>query len=154
MADRGDDAAAVDAVAPRGNLLLARDRGDRPSDAELRAALERVGLGPFLAELPEGLGTRVGPGGAHLSGGQRQRVAVARALLTRADVVLLDEPTAHLDAPAARSLLADLRQGLADRVVVLVTHHLADGVAGTDARVRLPGAHPERTVPEVVRAGG
>ncbi|MGX5357163.1 thiol reductant ABC exporter subunit CydD [Kocuria sp. KH4] len=138
----------------RGNLLLARDRGDRPSDAELRAALERVGLGPFLAELPEGLGTRVGPGGAHLSGGQRQRVAVARALLTRADVVLLDEPTAHLDAPAARSLLADLRQGLADRVVVLVTHHLADGAAGTDARVRLPGARPERTVPEVVRAGG
>ncbi len=123
----------------RGNLLLARGREDRPSDAEIRAALQRVGLGPFLAELPEGLATRVGPGGAHLSGGQRQRVAVARALLTRADVVLLDEPTAHLDAPAARSLLADLRQGLADRVVVLVTHHLDDGAAGTDARLRLPG---------------
>ncbi|MEX5263001.1 thiol reductant ABC exporter subunit CydC [Kocuria sp. CPCC 205231] len=127
----------------RGNLLLARGREDPPSDAEIRAALDRVGLGPFLAELPEGLGTRVGPGGAHLSGGQRQRVAVARALLTRADVVLLDEPTAHLDAPAARSLLADLRQGLADRVVVLVTHHLADGSAGTDARLRLPGHEPD-----------
>ncbi|MUN63109.1 thiol reductant ABC exporter subunit CydD [Kocuria sediminis] len=134
----------------RGNLLLARGREDRPSDAELRAALERVGLGPFLAELPEGLGTRVGPGGAHLSGGQRQRVAVARALLTRADMVLLDEPTAHLDAPAARSLLADLRQGLADRVVVLVTHHLADGAAATDARLRLPGAHPEWTAASAV----
>ncbi|MGQ1795758.1 thiol reductant ABC exporter subunit CydC [Kocuria oceani] len=142
----------------RGNLLLARDREDRPSDAEFRAVLERVGLGPFLAELPEGLGTRVGPGGAHLSGGQRQRVAVARALLTRAGVVLLDEPTAHLDAPAARSLLADLRQGLADRVVVLVTHHLAEAAAGTDARLRLPGTHPERspqrTAAQAVPAAG
>lgn len=107
----------------RGNLALAdRDAGE----GEMRAVLRRVGLGLLLADLADGLDSRVGPGGRSLSGGERQRLAVARALLADADVVLLDEPTAHLDAPTADALLADLRDALADRLVILVTHRLAD----------------------------
>jgi ATP-binding cassette subfamily C protein CydCD len=110
----------------RGNLLLARDRRHAPTDAEMTEALDAVGLGPFLAGLPEGLDTRVGGGGHFLSGGQRQRLAVARALLTEADVVLLDEPTAHLDAEAGEQLMADLTAGLRGKSVVVVTHNPAD----------------------------
>ena len=110
----------------RGNLLLARDRRHAPTEAEMMAALTAVGLGDFLAGLPEGLDTRVGGGGHFLSGGQRQRLAVARALLTEADVVLLDEPTAHLDAAAGEQLMADLHAGLRGKSVVVVTHNRAD----------------------------
>jgi ATP-binding cassette subfamily C protein CydCD len=120
----------------RGNLLLARARDDRPADAELTRALELVGLGEFELDL------RVGPGGSHLSGGERQRLAVARTLLTRADVVLLDEPTAHLDEASAERLMANLREALSDRIVVLVTHHPSERRVG-DARLllgRLPQA--------------
>jgi ATP-binding cassette subfamily C protein CydCD len=110
----------------RANLLLARSREDAPTEAEMLDALHRVGLGKFMLSLPDGLDTRVGSEGAQLSGGQRQRVAVARTLLTRAEVVLLDEPTAHLDGEAAARLMSDLRTALTDQVTVLVTHHLAD----------------------------
>ena len=110
----------------RGNLLLARPKA---TDAALRDALTSVGLTHSLDQ-------RVGHHGAHLSGGERQRLAVARALLTRADVVLLDEPTAHLDAEAADALMRDLRVALADRIVVLVTHHADEATAG-DVRIRL-----------------
>ncbi len=110
----------------RGNLLLARERKHAPTEAEMVSALHAVGLEPFLTGLPGGLDTRVGGGGHFLSGGQRQRLAVARALLTEADVVLLDEPTAHLDAEAGEQLMADLASGLRGKSVVVVTHNPAD----------------------------
>ncbi|GAB3611429.1 thiol reductant ABC exporter subunit CydD [Humibacter ginsengiterrae] len=106
----------------RANLVIARPRSDSPPDAELMDALDRVGLAPLLATLPHGLDTRIGPAGEHLSGGQRQRVAVARTLLARGDVVLIDEPTAQLDEQASAALIADLRTALRDRATVLVTH--------------------------------
>jgi ATP-binding cassette subfamily C protein CydCD len=114
----------------RGNLLLARAADDRPSERELREALSSAGLGDLMSSLPAGLDTRVGPAGSRLSGGQRQRLALARTLLTRADVVLLDEPTAHLDAATAELVMASLRVALADRIVVLVTHHPAEVRSG------------------------
>ena len=124
----------------RGNLLLARPEpvpepgaaspaGDphaAGAEEQMRAALHAVGLGPLLARLEDGLDTRIGPGGAFLSGGERQRLAVARTLMTGADVILLDEPTAHLDAESGRQMLAELREGLRDRTVVLVTHNPDD----------------------------
>ncbi|BDZ38973.1 thiol reductant ABC exporter subunit CydC [Microbacterium suwonense] len=125
----------------RGNLMLARSRGDAPDDVAMRDALNRAGLGALLNTLAEGLDTRVGAGGSALSGGERQRLAVARALLTRADVILLDEPTAHLDEPTAAAMMADLRTAGADRIVVLVTHRRAD-LRGDDTVVRLTGGIP------------
>ena len=89
----------------RANLALARPAAHAPSDAELAQALGTVGLGPWFESLPLGLDTRVGPGGHHLSGGQRTRVSVARTLVAGADVVLLDEPTAHLGGDEAGELV-------------------------------------------------
>jgi ATP-binding cassette subfamily C protein CydCD len=120
----------------RANLLIARDRADAPSDTELRAVLARVGLAPLLSRLPNGLDTRIGSTGADLSGGERQRVAVARTLLARSDVVLIDEPTAHLDETSSVELMSDLRDALGDRVTVLVTHEPSDLREG-DQLVRL-----------------
>ncbi|MBX3100626.1 MAG: thiol reductant ABC exporter subunit CydC [Salinibacterium sp.] len=119
----------------RGNLFLARASGDRPGDAELVRALEVAGLGPLVASLPLGLDTRVGPAGSNLSGGERQRLAVARTVLAPADVVLLDEPTAHLDAASAALLMTSLREALRDRIVVLVTHHPSERRVGDERLV-------------------
>ena len=127
----------------RANLLLGRPREDRPSDDELVEAIRAAGLGPAFDALPDGLDSRIGSQGAHLSGGERQRLAVARTLLSRAGVVLLDEPTAHLDEQTAHELMADVRAALADRIVVLVTHHADDRRPG-DARLTL-GRTPHRT---------
>ena len=125
----------------RGNLLLGRPEAQRGEEPEprLQDALAAVGLGPLIGRLEHGLDTRIGPGGAFLSGGERQRLAVARTLLTGADVILLDEPTAHLDAESGRAMLAELRHGLRDRTVVLVTHNPED-IASDDSRLDLDGA--------------
>ncbi|MCU1572382.1 MAG: transporter [Micrococcaceae bacterium] len=129
----------------RANLLLARPRNSAPTEAELLQSLAAVGLEPLLAELPAGLDTGIGPSGSRLSGGQRQRVAVARTLLAGADVVLLDEPTAHLDSAAAESLMRDLRAGLSDKAVVLVTHDAAACSDGDDVLALSLTAGPRAT---------
>lgn len=122
----------------RGNLLLARSREQAPSDSDMIDALGTVGLGDLLLELPDGLQTNVGPAGRFLSGGQRTRLSIARAILADADVILLDEPTAHLDRASARSLLRALRHSLSDRIVIVITHHQED-IAPTDTHIQ-PGA--------------
>jgi ABC-type transport system involved in cytochrome bd biosynthesis fused ATPase/permease subunit len=117
----------------RQNLIFARDTA---TDAELLEALDRVGLGSWVAERG-GLDARVGERGALVSGGQAQRIALARAMLADFPVLVLDEPTASVDADRADALLADLLGAAADgRSVILISHTGApDGLV--DRTVRL-----------------
>lgn len=112
------------------NLAIARAGSDRPSDEEMLQVLDRVGLGHFVRSLEQGLDTPVGAGGSQVSGGQRQRIAVARTLLTESPLLLLDEPTAHLDSQAATDLMRDLTQATKGNdqnpAVVIVSHRPED----------------------------
>lgn len=111
----------------RENLLLARPTA---TPDQLEAALAGAELDAFVASLPDGLDTRVGLNGHRLSGGQRQRLALARAFLSDADVLLVDEPTAHLDRATGAAVLDELAALAHDRSVLLVTHGDAGPFAG------------------------
>jgi ATP-binding cassette subfamily C protein CydC len=129
--------AHIFATTVRDNILVAR--GDCGDD-ELVAALDAVGLGDWLAGLPEGLST-VLTGGAHaVSAGQRRRLLLARAVISPARIVLLDEPTEHLDTIDAERVLADLlapTSGLltAERTVVVATDHMPTGLRCRELRI-------------------
>ena len=112
----------VFAATLRDNLLLARPGC---SDDELWDVLRRVRLADDVAVLPDGLGTEVGPQGARLSGGMRGRLALARALLADPEVLVLDEPTTHLDPDTRDAVLDDILAATAGRTVLLVTHDLS-----------------------------
>jgi ATP-binding cassette, subfamily C, bacterial CydCD len=119
----------------RENLLMARPDAE---DADLWEALANVGLAERVRRLPEGLDDWLGDQGWQLSGGERQRLAVARALLKRSPVLLLDEPTAHLDPQTERDLLRALDQLVPAPTILFVTHHL-NLVQNTDQVVVLQG---------------
>jgi ATP-binding cassette, subfamily C, bacterial CydC len=114
----------------RDNLLVAR--GDA-TDAELDSALVRVGLQRWLDGLPQGLSTVLTGGAAAVSAGQRRRLLLARALVSSFPIVLLDEPTEHLDGADGGRILTELLtpDGMfpASRTVVVATHHLPEDVS-------------------------
>ena len=100
---------------------------------QIAAAGRLAGADEFIRQLPDGYDTVLAEGARSLSAGQRQKVALARAFLRDAPLLLLDEPTAHLDPASAAQLLATLDTELADRTVILITHRLA-GPAGRTSR--------------------
>jgi thiol reductant ABC exporter CydC subunit len=105
----------------RDNLRLARPAA---TDQELAAAAARARLLPWIASLPQGWDTPVGAHGAAVSGGERQRLALARAFLADPPLMILDEPTTHMDPPTRRALTADLLHATEGRAVLLITHEL------------------------------
>ena len=106
----------------RDNIRFARPEA---SDAEVAEAARAARVDGFAAVLPQGLDTAIGEGGYGLSGGQAQRVAIARAFLKNAPLLLLDEPTAHLDPATEAEVLDSLRRLTIGRTVVLASHSAA-----------------------------
>ena len=106
------------------------------SDWEVEQALRRARIWSWVERLPQRLDTLVGEGGRELSGGQRQRIVLARALLAGAPVLVLDEPTAHLDPDTARELVRDVFDAAGDRTVLLITHR-EEGLELVDRVFRL-----------------
>jgi ATP-binding cassette subfamily C protein CydCD len=110
------------------NLRLYEPEAD---DATIRRAVTDAGLAQMVADLPDGLDTAIGDGGRRLSVGQAQRVALARALVSRAPMVLLDEPTAHLDSDSEKTVSQAIGRLTADRTALLVSHR-RKAIAGAD----------------------
>ncbi len=117
------------------NLRLA---SPGPTDAELWRALDRAQIGDLVRSLPDGLETLCGEAGTRFSGGQGRRLALARALLSPASVLILDEPAAGLDADTERAFLETLDEATAGRSVILILHHLI-GVERPTRILRLAG---------------
>ena len=118
----------------RDNVRLARPDA---SDSEIEQALRRARIWDWVCGLPDGLDTLVGEQGRELSGGQRQRIVLARALLADAQVLVLDEPTAHLDPATADDLIRDVFSAAGDTTVLLITHR-GEGLDLVDRVLTLP----------------
>jgi thiol reductant ABC exporter CydC subunit len=128
-----DQKAQLFAGTVRTNVTLGRPDA---TDAEVTAALEAAQLGAWVATLPAGVDTPVGDDGMTVSGGERRRLAVARALLAGGSVLVLDEPTAGLDAPLADQLIDDVLAAAGPRSVLLITHRASEA-ARCDATIVL-----------------
>ncbi|MBV9423604.1 MAG: thiol reductant ABC exporter subunit CydC, partial [Solirubrobacterales bacterium] len=139
-----EDVRRMIAVAGQDSHLFSASIGDnvrlaRPdaSDYDVGQALRRARIWDWIEELPDGMETLVGEEGRELSGGQRQRIVLARALLAGAPVLVLDEPTAHLDPLTATALVRDVFSAASEQTVLLITHR-DEGLEFVDRVVRLP----------------
>lgn len=135
------------------NLRVAR--GDVTPE-EARTALGAVGLGAWLAALPEGLDTVVGTDAAAVSGGERRRLLIARAFLSPARVLLVDEPAEHLDGDTADALVRAVAGHAREtgRAVLLATHRLTPLAAADEVLLLADGAHQAPGAPARVTARG
>lgn len=125
------------------------------SDAEVLQAAHQAGVGEIIARLHQGIDSAVGEGGARLSGGERQRIAIARALLKRAPILLVDEATAALDAEN-QAVIARALASLRGQCTLIVIAHQLSTVAMADQIVVLDGGRvcEQGTPAELAAAGG
>jgi ABC-type multidrug transport system fused ATPase/permease subunit len=136
----------------RANLLLARPSA---SEEELWDVLRRAHIADLIESLPDGLDTVVGERGYRLSGGERQRLTIARLLLARPRVVVLDEATAHLDSTSEQAVQAALGEALDGRTAVVIAHRLSTVRAADQILVVEEGRVVERgTHTALLAAGG
>ncbi len=150
------------ALVPQDAVLFAANARDNlrygnwdASDEDIWDAARAANAESFLRDLPEGLDTFLGEGGARLSGGQRQRVAIARAVLRKAPILLLDEATSALDAESERLVQDALDRLMQDRTTLVIAHRLAT-VRGADRIVVMDGGRivETGTHDQLTRAGG
>jgi thiol reductant ABC exporter CydC subunit len=146
----GQDAHVFDTTIEE-NLRIAKREATRE---ELHAVLSRVRLEEWVGRLPHGLGTEVGERGARMSGGQRQRLALARALLADFPVLILDEPTEHLDTAGAEAILAEVLSATREAATLLICHSLAGLELCDEALVLDHGRVLERGAHEQLLASG
>ncbi|NJQ07386.1 ABC transporter ATP-binding protein [Streptomyces lonarensis] len=135
----------------RANLLLPRPDA---TEEEVRDALRRARLTDLVAALPDGLDTVVGERGYRLSGGERQRLTIARLLLARPRVVILDEATAHLDATSEAAVQEALTEALRGRTSLVIAHRLSTVRAADQILVLEAGRVVERGTHEQLLAAG
>jgi ABC-type multidrug transport system fused ATPase/permease subunit len=136
----------------RENLTLARPDAPWP---EVVAACEAAGVTDFLDDLPHGYETAIGERGVNLSGGQRQRVALARAIVSRARVLVLDDPLSAVDTVTERLLVERLRPALAGRTVLVAAQRLSTLALADRVAVLVDGRVIERgAAADLVQAGG
>ncbi|MFF7486494.1 ABC transporter ATP-binding protein [Streptomyces luteogriseus] len=135
----------------RANLLLARPEA---SEDDLWDALRRARLDDLVRSLPDGLDTVVGERGYRLSGGERQRMTIARLLLARQRVVILDEATAHLDNTSEAAVQEALSEALEGRTAVVIAHRLSTVRAADQILVVEAGRIVERGTHEELLAAG
>ncbi|HEY9562271.1 MAG TPA: ATP-binding cassette domain-containing protein, partial [Nocardioides sp.] len=121
------------------NVRLAAPEAD---DLAVELALRGAHLGDWIDSLPNGTDTRIGDGGVDVSGGERARIGLARAILAAREVLVLDEPTAHLDTATARGVAHDLLAASAGRSVIWITHDHV-GLEAMDEVVDLDPARPK-----------
>ncbi|MBZ9752579.1 ABC transporter ATP-binding protein/permease [Deinococcus sp. HMF7604] len=124
------------------------------TDEEVQAALDAAHAQKFVGALPEGLETVVGERGVRLSGGQRQRLSIARTLLARPTVLLLDEPTSAVDAESEAQVVAALNELMRGRTALMVTHRLSLARTADRVVVLRGGVVVEDGPPEVLRRQG
>ena len=148
---RSDDVRARVAMVPQRTHLFAATIRENlhladpaAGDGQLMEALRRARLDAFVHRLPHGLNTWIGEQGLQLSGGERQRLALARAFLKPAPILVLDEPTSHLDPDTEREILEEVVQTGRDRSVLLITHLLAGLQPMAEILVLHEGAVVER----------
>ena len=129
-----------------GNIAYGRPDATRE---QVEAAAIAADADEFIQELPEGYGTEIGQKGRRLSGGQRQRIAIARAMIRDAPVLILDEPTAGVDAESGSRIMGPLRRLMDGRTAIVISHNLvtvrdADRIAVLESgRVAELGVHDE-----------
>lgn len=150
------------AMVPQDTVIFAASARDNlrygewdASDEALWDAVEAANAAEFLRDLPDGLDTYLGEGGARLSGGQRQRLAIARALLRNAPLLLLDEATSALDAESERLVQQALERLMEDRTTIVIAHRLAT-VRSADRIIVMDGGRivEEGSHAALIRQGG
>ncbi|WP_313492541.1 ABC transporter ATP-binding protein, partial [Achromobacter animicus] len=131
-------------------------RAGRPGsdDADVLQAAREAGVDEIAARLPQGMDTPVGEGGARLSGGERQRIAIARALISDAPILLVDEATAALDAGNQAVIADTLARLRGKRTLVVIAHQLSTVAMADEIAVLEDGRIVEAGAPAALRASG
>ena len=138
----------------RMNLIFGLDE-DSVSEDEIQEAIQKSRLQDFVKRLPKGLNTTVGDRGVQLSGGEKQRLSIARALLRKAEILILDEATSSLDSQTEKLIQEAIDEAVVDRTAIVIAHRLST-IKNADKIVVIRDGHTaeEGTLDELIEQEG